>query len=228
MFCLNCGLTLDKKGKYCSRKCAAKHRVTDLEYLKKLSNSGKLAKRDSHKHTDETKLKISESLKLSNTNRPPRTHSLDSRKKMSDSQKGRIAWNKGLAIGPHTLEHNRKISANNKGGNCKWYEIKKSNNTIVKVQGSYEYRFAKVLNDLDENWIKPTIHERIHQFKWIDDNGISHWYTPDFWSPKHECYFEIKGFWAKNQIDKRKFVESLENVKIIYVPELEEFEKKNR
>jgi hypothetical protein len=121
-------------------------------------------------------------------------------------------------------EHKRKISLNNKGGRCLWYEIEKNNGNKVKIQGSYELRFAKILNIIDENWIKPSIWNREHQFQWFDKNKKSHWYTPDFWSPKLQKYFEIKGFWKKDDKEKGIFVSSLKNVEIVYKKDLEKYE----
>jgi hypothetical protein len=122
-------------------------------------------------------------------------------------------------------ESKRNLSSSNRGGRCKWYDFIKTDNTLVKLQGSYELRFASVLNSIDPDWIKPTIHDRPHQFEWIDSNGNTHWYTPDFWSPKLNKYFEIKGFWPKQFEEKRKFVESLSDiVKIVYKEDLEKME----
>ena len=81
-----------------------------------------------------------------------------------------------------------------------------------------------ILNTLDENWIKPSIWNRDHQFQWIDSKGKSHWYTPDFWSPKYQKYIEVKGFWKKDDKEKREFIESLKNIEIIYLSNLETYE----
>ena len=83
------------------------------------------------------------------------------------------------------------------------------------------------LNNLDENWIKPSIWNREHQFQWWDKNGKSHWYTPDFWSPKLQKYFEIKGFWKKDDVEKKEFVQTLKNVEIVYKEDLELYKLNN-
>lgn len=113
-------------------------------------------------------------------------------------------------------EFNRVISSNNKGGRCKWIEYKKKNGDIIKLQGTYELRFAKILDEIDINWIKPTIWNREHQFNWLDKKGKSHWYTPDFFSPLLNRYFETKGYWTNLQLEKKEFIETLSNVSIIY------------
>lgn len=130
----------------------------------------------------------------------------------------------GMTGKTQSEEAKKKISLNNKGGRCSWYEVEKLNGDIIKIQGSYELRFTKILNKLDENWIKPSIWNREHQFNWFDKNGKSHWYTPDFWSPKLQKYFEIKGFWKKDDEEKKNFVSSLKNLEIVYKKDLEKYE----
>jgi hypothetical protein len=120
----------------------------------------------------------------------------------------------------------QKISLNNRGGRCSWYEIIKKNGHKVKVQGSYEKRFAAILDKIDGDWIKPSIWNREHQFNWFDDNGKSHWYTPDFWSPKLQKYFEIKGFWKKGDKKKKDFIQTVENIEIVYLNDIKNYEKK--
>jgi hypothetical protein len=120
-----------------------------------------------------------------------------------------------------------KLSRNNKGGRCKWFDVKKPSGDTVKVQGTWEQRFASVLNIIDENWIKPTKSNKKHSFKWFDDDGIEHTYTPDFYSPKLNKYFEVKGYWWGN--DKNKMIKvSLNNelnIEIVHKKELLMYEK---
>lgn len=131
----------------------------------------------------------------------------------------------------HTNKAKQKISKalslNNKGGRSKWYDVKNAKGEIVKVQGTWEFRFANVLNLIDEDWIKPAINHPEHSFEWVDD-GIKHNYTPDFWSPKFRKYFEIKGYWWGN--DKRKMQIVLEqhttiNIEMVHKKELEVYEQ---
>jgi hypothetical protein len=116
-----------------------------------------------------------------------------------------------------------KMSMNNKGGRCKWYEIEKPNGEKVKVQGTWELSFVKVLNILDENWIKPTIGNKEHVYEWIDKNDKKHFYTPDFYSPKLKKYFEVKGYWWGDDKEKMEYVLSQHklNLEIIQKKELE-------
>lgn len=131
-------------------------------------------------------------------------------------------------LGKHHTEDtikiiSKKLSSNNRGGRCKWYEVEKPDGTKVKVQGTWERDFAKVLNFIDEEWIKPSQYQE-HTFKWTDE-GIQHSYTPDFYSPKLKKYFEVKGYWWGN--DKRKMELVLEqndiNVEVIQKKELDRY-----
>jgi hypothetical protein len=213
MYCLNCSEEYSSKSqssKYCSRKCAAIHRSKNTEYLDRLSESCRNAKRASL--TEEHKLKISESIKKKGRRGK---YSEETRKKIGEGHKGmKYQWVKNPGK-KWTEERKRKWSIDNKGGKCEWYETIKPDGTIIKVQGFWEYQFSLYLNQIDPNWIKPTIWDRDHQFNWIDSLGNSHWYTPDFWSPLLKKYFEIKGFWTNSQQQKKEFVLSLSNVTIV-------------
>jgi hypothetical protein len=132
----------------------------------------------------------------------------------------------------HTKETKRKIgtklSKNNHGGRCKWYTVKNSKGESVRVQGTWEVRFVDVLNIIDEDWIKPTMYHKEHSFEWTDDLGEIHIYTPDFWSPKFQKYFEVKGYWWGE--DKRKMelvVEQNPSIcfEVVQKKELESYEK---
>ena len=121
----------------------------------------------------------------------------------------------------------KKLSVNNKGGRCKWYLYIKANNEEFKLQGIWELRFAKVLDIIDSDWIKLKQYNK-HSFKWVDDNNKIHTYTPDFYSPKLDKYFEIKGYWWGN--DKRKMELVIEQHKaikfeIVMKKELLQYEK---
>lgn len=71
--------------------------------------------------SEETRNKISVSLKKTNptpwNKGKTGVYSEETRKKISESQKGRIAHNKGKKMGPMSEEHKKKISEANKGKN---------------------------------------------------------------------------------------------------------------
>jgi len=169
----------------------------------------------------------------------------------------KIAWNKGLTketderikkssetlsnntkgknnhwFGKHHTSETKeqigdKLSRNNKGGRCKWYEVIKPSGEKETVQGTWERDFAKVLNILDENWIKPGVGNKNHTYIWFDKEGKKHNYTPDFYSPKLSKYFEVKGYWWGEDKLKMKYVleQHKINVEIVQKKELQNYLK---
>ena len=132
----------------------------------------------------------------------------------------------------HTLESKKligqKMTKNNNGGKCKWFSYIKKDSSEVKLQGTWEVRFAKVLDIIDENWIKIGVGHKGHSFIWKDDNDKEHFYTPDFYSPKLNKYFEVKGYWWGDDKNKMKQVISQNKqikIEIIMKSELLNYEK---
>jgi hypothetical protein len=126
------------------------------------------------------------------------------------------------------LKIGQKLTKNNNGGRCKWFSYIKKDKTIFNLQGTWEVRFAKVLDIIDENWIKIGIGTKDHSFIWFDDQNKKHFYTPDFYSPKLNKYFEIKGYWWGNDLIKMKNVKeqnSLINIEIVMKHDLLIYEK---
>lgn len=93
----------------------------------------------------------------------------------------------------------QKLSINNKGGRCKWYTVNGQ-----KVQGTWEKSVAEVLTLQGIKWSKIRTHELSH--KYIDNNGKTHTYTPDFYLPDYNLVLEVKGHWWGNDKQKMKWV----------------------
>ena len=115
----------------------------------------------------------------------------------------------------HTEETKRKISEklsiNNHGGRCKWY-----NYNGIWVQGTWELSIAKKLNNFQISWKKTK--ELEYTLKYIDDNTKEHTYNPDFYLQEYDCFLEIKGHWWGN--DKRKMelvMQQNPSIKIIII-----------
>ena len=98
--------------------------------------------------------------------------------------------------------------------------------TIAKVQGTYEKRFAEILNIIDKDWIKPvTIKNQLH-LNWIDANGKKHLYFPDFWCPNLKKYYEIKGRYNEEDKYKMNYILShYNNVEMIFLEDIKKYEK---
>ena len=110
-----------------------------------------------------------------------------------------------------------KLSLNNKGGRSKWFVFKKKNGDLIKVQGKMEFTFSKILEKIDEDWIKLSISNKHHSLKWIDSEGRLHTYTPDFYSPKYNKYYETKGHYWGNDFKKMEIVKEQNKDKIIKI-----------
>ena len=122
-----------------------------------------------------------------------------------------------------------KASGNNRGGKCKWFKVEKCNKEVVVVQGTWELRFSKVLEVIDKSWIKITLSHPEHSFKWKDSEGIEHTYTPDFYSPALDKYYEVKGYWWGKDKEKMKLVLQQHkelNLEIVMKKELLDYESK--
>lgn len=111
----------------------------------------------------------------------------------------------------HTNETKEKISKKMFGGNnglikTKYYEIySKYQNKIIKVQGTWELKFAEYLNKKNINWVRS---RNINLRYKLNKKDYLHIYYPDFYLPDTNEYIEIKGYFWKskdNKInDKRK------------------------
>lgn len=111
----------------------------------------------------------------------------------------------------------KKLSLNNKGGRCKWYEVEG-----VKVQGTWERDIAIQLTNMGITWEK--VKQTSHLITYIK-NGKTHRYCPDFYLKEVDIYLEIKGHWWGEDKHKMDLVIKQNpniNIKII---EREEFKK---
>jgi hypothetical protein len=108
----------------------------------------------------------------------------------------------------------KKLSQNNHGGRCKWFKVQRIDGKEFNVQGTWERDFTNVLNIIDKDWIKIGIGDSNHTFEWKDENDKIHHYTPDFWSPKLQKYFEIKGYWWGKDKMKMKMVLEQNNINL--------------
>jgi hypothetical protein len=127
-------------------------------------------------------------------------------------------------MGKHlSIEHREKISKiqslNNKGGKCKFYDYIRKDGSISRVQGTWELKFAKYLDEIDANWIKIGIGHKGHTYKWTDENGKIHHYTPDFWCPELKKYYEVKGYFREEARNKMETVTQIYNLNIEIVNE---------
>jgi len=147
-------------------------------------------------------------------------------KKFGESYSNNIKTGKTVPgrLGKHISEKTREIlsikqSINHSGGICKWYDYRKPNGISQKLQGTWEVKFASYLNVIDEDWIKIGIGKHNHTFIWIDDNKNKRRYTPDFWCPNLQKYFEVKGYWRDCDRIKMKLVIEQNDINVEIIEE---------
>lgn len=197
MNCENCGIDHDgsfASGRFCTKKCAVsfgshkkkgKKLSEDTRHKMSLAKLGKTFSEEHRHNIAEAQKKVKKPwMKLfweSDT-------SLDARKKLS--------------IKSLNAHYNGQKQA---GGYVKWIEYVPDGKEPIKVQGSYEIRACKIL----DNWKKQNLIEdweyTLDRFKYIHDNK-EHVYLIDFkvFINKYEFYYiEVKG--RKKDIDEVKW-----------------------
>lgn len=163
--------------------------------------------------------------------------------------KGGIAWNKGLtaetdsrvALGHQKLMDKYK-SGELKGSWCgrhhtekskkqmsesalkslhqrickKTLPYKKPDGTIINLDSSYERILAEWLDKNNIEWTRP------EPLNWIDTNGISHHYFPDFYIPSKDLYLDPKNEYCFNaQKEKIQYIlNHYPNVKFLHEKDL--------
>lgn len=123
----------------------------------------------------------------------------------------------------HLSEVRQKYLEENPNQGVKWYEI-----NGIKVQGTWEKEFAEYLCEHNIKWKRV----KLTYMK-------THKYTPDFYCPEQDVYFEIKGFRKDRDLYKMYLVlnehpnikikmiekeelENLENIDIFNLPNFNE------
>jgi hypothetical protein len=87
----------------------------------------------------------------------------------------------------------------------------KTDGTIVSLDSSWEEVLAIRLDTIGVNWVRP------NPIKWIDDNGVTHNYFPDFYLVDFDVYLDPKNPYAvKAQQSKIKcLTEQIKNLVIL-------------
>ena len=186
--CLECSTQiLTKEKKFCNSTCAAKY-----------NNS---------KRTPESRLK--QSISVSKTMRGKPSH-LKGKKRINPNELLRVCLTckEKFSVSYRTSTQKycslscAAVSHNKKWGRCLsipyWCETM---NEEVTLQSNWEVIVAKKLDELKIPWIRPS------PISWIDSNGNSRKYFPDFYLPEYDQYLDPKN----NKVLLRD-KEKLENV----------------
>ena len=133
---------------------------------------------------------------------------------------------KGRKLSTITKEKLSKIASGNNNGIIKtiYYKIFSPHmNKFVAVQGTYELKYAKYLNENNVDWIRSK--EISMQYKKADN--VTRNYFPDFYLPNTDEYIEIKGYFFPKDKEKMKLVQKQNNNKNIRILFKEDLEKLN-
>jgi hypothetical protein len=116
-------------------------------------------------------------------------------------------------------------SINQSGGfhHVKYFDFEKKDGKKVKLRGSYEVRFAKVLDQAGITW------EYAKPIKFKDGNQTRRCMI-DFYLPKENLYIDTKGYFAPESRRKYTLIEQQQNIKIniFFLSEIEDCEKDYR
>ena len=200
--CPKCSASHNKLGTFCSRKCANSRGTRSLETKQKQSISNK-------KYF----------LKLSETNKKAKIQHL-------------ADINPNIAGGPYTkiklancsyctkrfwsnTEHTTKFNTTC-SDEC-FMSIKRKNRAGSKTEyngqiydSGWEAELAKWMDVNNIEFVRPTKH-----IPWVDSNGKSRKYFPDFYIPKLNLYVDPKNkFCIADQIEKLNYVSS--KINLIY------------
>lgn len=117
---------------------------------------------------------------------------------------------------PHTEETKQKLREKALKSNHRRLKKKTIVYNGVLFDSSWELELAKRLDFLGVVWTRPD------PIQWIDKEGVSHHYFPDFYLPKHNIYLDPKNEYAyKSQREKWEVLLSERN-DIILLRSLEE------
>lgn len=109
----------------------------------------------------------------------------------------------------HKQKISKKLSINNKGGRCNWFEVEGQ-----KVQGTWEKNLAEHMTKLKITWQKLKVNN--YTLKFIDDENKVRSYTPDFLI-ENTHLLEVKGFWWGDDERKMQLVLEQTNTKIFVI-----------
>lgn len=120
------------------------------------------------------------------------------------AEKSVIGWKEGRLKGvKHTQEAKNKIAIGARKSkhrrllkSCRIYKTKTGEQILL--DSSWEEALAIRLDQLEIKWIRPK-----EPLEWIDLNGNTRNYFPDFWLPKEKIYLDPKNPEAcKQQLEK--------------------------
>jgi len=186
------------KCKFCDKKC--KNKISLVQHQIRCSENPDKIKT---KHSEKTKKKISEKMKIVNTNATRIWKKETIEKLRISSKKGNEKyWTKenrekhSILMKSIVKKHPESYSTKNVSGRVKTYDYKG-----VSLKGTWEVTIAKILDKYKIKWtnkIKPIPY--FWKKKW-------HLYFPDFYLLDYDNYIEVKGYQRERDLFKWKYVD---------------------
>jgi hypothetical protein len=94
-------------------------------------------------------------------------------------------------------------------GQCEWHDLTLRDGQVIQLQGSWEYAYAKWM---DEQGVTFSTH--VGRIPYVDDDGVSHWYYPDF-QLEDGTYLDVKSpLYEVKHTRKLELVRQQNDVKI--------------
>ena len=227
---------ISKKAGLQSKMCSSCQRKASIKKANEASRVGR-------KHSEETKKRIGlsnsisqkkgeeshfygrvlseehkEKIRVSNKNRIWKEESIE---KASKAKKGKILTEEHKA----NMSLSRKGKKSNRYGKKAYYGkgefFENDNGDKIWMRSSWEIQIANYLNDNKIKWLYEPKYFEIDYF--FEDKQYEGTYTPDFYLPEKNEYWEVKGYWwgdAKEKYESflRKY--PLIKIKLIQLSEM--------
>lgn len=102
-------------------------------------------------------------------------------------------------------------------GRCKKYDYESPIAGKIKVDGTWELKVAKHLDELNVHWIRNK-----KRFDYIKPDGSKSTYQPDFYVKDWDIYLEIKGY--ETELDRAKWKQFPEKLQVWYKDKIDKLE----
>jgi len=111
-----------------------------------------------------------------------------------------------------SLARSKQLEELGGGGfkHIKWYTIRNIRNEEFIVRGTWELKVAEWLNRKNILWVRK-------QYLQYKIGGILKTYTPDFYLPDSDVYFEIKGYYSRVDKKKMKLVQKQNLIRLVMI-----------
>lgn len=184
--------------KYCGKDCKNENSLRNHERLCKLNPDRQLSGFELYNKSGKH-IGVNQYTKAEKLGKPKPTLSEETRKKLSE--KGKLQR--------HSEETKKKLSEAAKRNNLgSWHTSKSFDYKGIKLDSSYEVKFAE---DLDKNNIKwerpkPLLYKL---------NGEEHRHYPDFFLPDYNVFVDIKNDYLINNVNPRFGITDIEKIHLV-------------